>query len=96
MSNNNLSHNDRVAATHQDLNSEEKAVLDTEGLASLSNSNVFTFIWRVKLRLQFTGWLQYIPTAMLTLVFFLVAALVTPFWLYREWQIYLFLLEFFC
>ena len=36
-------------------------------------------LWRVKLRLQFTGWLQYIPAALVSLVFFLVAALVRLF-----------------
>jgi nitroreductase len=36
---------------------------------------LYSTLKRLKLRLQFTGWLQYIPTAILTLAFFLVAAL---------------------
>ncbi len=35
---------------------------------------LFSYLNRVKLRLQFTGWLQYIPTAILALAFFLIAA----------------------
>ena len=35
---------------------------------------LYSFLKRPKLRLQFTGWLQYIPTAILALAFFLVAA----------------------
>jgi hypothetical protein len=36
---------------------------------------LYSSLKRLKLRLQFTGWLQYIPTAILTLALFLVAAL---------------------
>ena len=36
---------------------------------------LYSFLKRLKLRLQFTGWLQYIPTAILALSFFLIAAL---------------------
>lgn len=35
---------------------------------------VYTYLKQLKHRLQFTGYLQYIPTAVLTLVFFIVAA----------------------
>jgi nitroreductase len=34
-----------------------------------------SFLKRLKLRLQFTGWLQYIPIAVLALIFLLVAAI---------------------
>jgi nitroreductase len=34
-----------------------------------------SFLGRVKIRLQFTGWLQYIPTAILAAIFLLIAAL---------------------
>jgi nitroreductase len=36
---------------------------------------LISFLKHLKLRLQFTGWLQYIPNAILLLAFFLVAAL---------------------
>ncbi len=39
------------------------------------NTMLYSFLMRLKLRLQFTGWLQYIPTAILALLFFLIAAL---------------------
>ncbi len=47
-----------------------------------------SLILRLKLRLQFSGWLQYIPTALIALVFLLIAALANllgklpayPFW----------------
>ncbi len=41
-----------------------------------------TFIWRLKVRLQFTGWLQYVPTAILGLVFLLIAGVG---WLIGVW-----------
>ncbi len=40
---------------------------------------MFSFLKRLKLRLQFSGWLQYIPTAILTLAFLLIAAIVSLF-----------------
>jgi hypothetical protein len=36
-------------------------------------AKMFLFLKRLKVSLQFTGWLQYIPTALLSLVFFLIA-----------------------
>ncbi len=38
----------------------------------------FSFLKRVKVRLQFTGWLQYIPTLILASIFLIIATL---FWL---------------
>jgi len=73
MSNHNFSHTGGVATNYQNLTPNEKAVLDSIGIAALRN--LVTVLWRVKLRLQFTGWLQYILPAILTLAFFLVAAL---------------------
>ena len=35
---------------------------------------LFSALKRLKIRLQFTGWLQYAPTALLSLVGFLAAA----------------------
>ncbi len=68
-----LSHNSKMASAPADLSPEEQAVLEGGGSAALRK--VFTTIWRLKLRLQFTGWLQYIPIAMLSLAFTLIAAL---------------------
>jgi hypothetical protein len=73
MPDNNLTYPGRTAAKHQDLSPNEKAILDGQRIAALRN--IFTLLWRVKLRLQFTGWLQYISFAILTLAFFLIAAL---------------------
>ena len=55
------------ACTNYDTNSVE--------LIGKCNKLLYSYLKRLKLRLQFTGWLQYIPTAILTLAFFLVAAL---------------------
>ena len=52
---------------------EEQAVLDSAG--STARKKIFALIWGVKLRLQFTGWLQYIPFAIAALVLFLAAGL---------------------
>ncbi len=68
-----LSHTSKMASAPADLSPEEQAVLEGSGSALLRK--VFTMIWRAKLRLQFTGWLQYIPFAMLSLAFTLIAAL---------------------
>jgi nitroreductase len=48
-------------------------------------------IWRLKLRLQFTGWLQYIPNALIALIFLLVAA---AGWMIGAWPLPLFWLPF--
>ena len=72
MTSNSISSNGGIDHNAKNLSPEEEAVLDSAGTAILRN--IFTSIWRVKLRLQFTGWLQYIPFAMSALVFFLTAA----------------------
>jgi len=74
MSNNNLPRHSGSDINPQSLSPEEKAILDSGGNAI--RKKVFAIIWQGKLRLQFTGWLQYIPFALLMLVFFLVALLV--------------------
>ena len=51
--------------------------MDSGGSAVLRKA--FTLIWRLKLRLQFTGWLQYTPFALLALLFFLAAELALLF-----------------
>ena len=63
-----------IAAAHQDLGADEKAILSAQRIPALRS--LFTRLWRVKLSLQFTGWLQYIPSAMLALACFLIAGLV--------------------
>jgi nitroreductase len=63
-----------MAAYQQKLTPNEKAIIDSIRIPILRN--LFTSVWQVKLRLQFTGWLQYVPPAIFTLVVFLVAALI--------------------
>jgi nitroreductase len=46
-----------------------------------------TFIWRIKLKLQFTGWLQYMPSGVAALVFLLLAGVG---WLIGLWPALLF------
>jgi len=78
MPDNNLSHPDGIAPSHQNLTPNERALLDSIRIPILKN--IITRVWQVKLRLQFTGWLQYIPPAIVTLVFFLIAALAGIIW----------------
>jgi nitroreductase len=65
--------NTSIASPHpQHLTPNEKALLDKVGNPVLRT--IVIDIWRVKLRLQFTGWLQYIPPSLLTVGLFIVAA----------------------
>ncbi len=75
MTNTDLSHAARMAADHQKLTPNEKAIIDSIKIPVLRN--IFTSIWQAKLRLQFTGWLQYVPPLIFTLVVFLVAMLIS-------------------
>ena len=59
---------------HQKLTPNEKAIIENIRFPILRN--IFTSIWQVKLRLQFTGWLQYVPPVFFTLVVFLAAVLI--------------------
>jgi hypothetical protein len=72
MKSNSLSSTAGIDSNQKNLSPEEKAVLEGAGTGMLRD--IFTRIWRVKLRLQFTGWLQYIPFALSALAFFLIAA----------------------
>jgi nitroreductase len=74
MTNHNWTHASKLAADHQKLTPNEKAVIDSIKIPILRN--LFTSIWQVKLRLQFTGWLQYVPPLFFTLVVFLIAGLI--------------------
>jgi nitroreductase len=74
MTNNKLTHAGKLAADHQKLTPNEKAIIDSIKIPVLRN--VFTSIWQAKLRLQFTGWLQYVPPLVFTLIVFLVAGLI--------------------
>ena len=73
MTRDDLSHPGGIAAIHQKLTPNERAVIESIRIPLLRN--LFTHVWQVKLRLQFTGWLQYIPPAVATLVVFLIAGL---------------------
>lgn len=73
MSNNDLSRTGESANKFPGLGANEQALIDTIAIASLRT--VATKIVLLKMRLQFTGWLQYILPAILMLVFFLIAGL---------------------
>lgn len=73
MTANNLSHTGKVVPHHQNLTPNERAIIDGIHIPALRN--LVEGIWRVKLRLQFTGWLQYVPPLIVTLVIFLIAGI---------------------
>ena len=73
MSSKNLTHPGKIAPSHQNLTPNEKAIIESIRIPILRN--LFTSIWRAKLRLQFTGWLQYVPPLAVTLVIFLIAGI---------------------
>lgn len=73
MSNQSTANHEGTTGSTSHLSPEELAVLDSAGTTWLRD--IFTAIWRVKLRLQFTGWLQYMPSAIIALGFLLIAAL---------------------
>lgn len=73
MPDNNISHTDKIVPTQHNLSANERAIIESQKIAVLRR--LFTILWHVKLRLQFTGWLQYIPLTIITLAFFLLAAL---------------------
>ncbi len=74
MTNNKISPTAGSAPHSQKLTPNEQAIIDSVRIPVLRN--LFIKVWQTKLRLQFTGWLQYIPPVIVTLVFFLVAALI--------------------
>ncbi len=74
MANHSLSHTGKTAPSHQNLTPNEKAIIDKVRIPFLRK--LFENIWLVKLRLQFTGWLQYVPPLVVTLVIFLIAGII--------------------
>jgi hypothetical protein len=74
MANHSLSHPGKIASSQQNLTPNERAVIDSIPIPLLRK--LFENIWRTKLRLQFTGWLQYVPPLVVTLVIFLIAGIV--------------------
>jgi nitroreductase len=68
-----LSDTGRNLAGTQTLGADERAIISHVGIAPLRR--VFSSLWRFKIRLQFTGWLQYIPSAVVTAGTFLLALL---------------------
>lgn len=73
MTTNNLSQTGGTATHQQKLTPNERAIID--GIRIPVLRNIFTSIWQAKLRLQFTGWLQYVPPLVVTLVIFLIAGI---------------------
>lgn len=73
MSHSNLSSTSGTAPAQQNLTPNEKAIIESIRIPLLRK--LFAVIWRVKLRLQFTGWLQYMPFSLLALVCLLAAGL---------------------
>ena len=71
----NKSHTSDTVKASKTITPEEKADLGSGTIAALSDTKLFVVIYRIKLRLQFTGWLQYIPFAISSIIFFLLAAL---------------------
>ena len=73
MTTNNLPHTSKIVPHHQNLTPNERALIDSIRIPTLRR--LVESIWRAKLRLQFTGWLQYIPPLVVTLVIFLIAGI---------------------
>lgn len=73
MTNKKLSLARESASKSPNLGANEQALIDNIGFTALRV--VATKIILLKMRLQFTGWLQYMLPAMLMLVFFLIAGL---------------------
>jgi nitroreductase len=74
MANHSLPNTGKVVPHHQNLTPNEKAIIDSIRIPALRK--LFENVWRTKLRLQFTGWLQYVPPLMATLVVFLIAGII--------------------
>lgn len=55
------------------ISANEQAIIDSVRNPMLRS--IFRHIWLTKLRLQFSGWLQYVPPALIMLVVFLAAGL---------------------
>jgi len=74
MANINLPHTGKITPSHQNLTPNERAIIDSIRIPVLRK--LFENVWRAKLRLQFTGWLQYVPPLAVTLVIFLIAGII--------------------
>lgn len=74
MTNKHLSYTNTNSTKSQIIGANEKAMLDKIGNATLKK--LATKILQIKVRLQFTGWLQYVLPGLLAVVFFLVATIV--------------------
>lgn len=72
MTNNNMTLTNKNVPSSRGIGSTEQALLDRIPIPLLKK--FATKVVLTKLRLQFTGWLQYIPFAILSLVLFLLAA----------------------
>ncbi len=70
----NLPHPNKIVPHHQNLTPNERAIIESIRIPVLRK--LFESIWRTKLRLQFTGWLQYIPPLLVTLAIFLMAGII--------------------
>ena len=77
MTNNNFPPTQGSASHAQKLPPNEQAIIDTIPTPLLRN--IATKIVRIKVRLQFTGWLQYMLPVPVMLVTFLIAALIRLF-----------------
>lgn len=73
MTKDNLSHTGTVAAIYNKLGANEKAIIDKVKITFLRN--LLIRIVDVKVRLQFTGWLQYMLPVPLMLLLFLIAGI---------------------
>ena len=62
-----------INAAQRPLSANEQAVINRIPIPFLRTA--FEKLWRVKLRLQFTGWLQYVPPALVALAVLAIAGL---------------------
>ena len=77
MANHTLTHTSRAAEIYNKLGSNEKAIIDKLKITPLRN--LFILFVGMKLRLQFTGWLQYMLPLPIMLVLFLIAGVARLF-----------------
>ena len=73
MANKNFPHTGMVAAIYNKLGSNEKAIINKQKITTLRN--LIILVVGAKLRLQFTGWLQYMLPVPLMLVLFPMAGI---------------------
>jgi Putative TM nitroreductase len=62
-----------TAGARRPLSANERAVIDRIPIPALREP--FERLWRLKIRLQFTGWLQYVPPALILLALLAIAGL---------------------